>query len=85
MEKVMRAIPGRPEDIDAETVNELVREVYPRAAVESVRLVKAYNFGEPNVSTSARAALEVKYGLEGGDDLPYPLLVKIGHAAGDAW
>src|SRR5690606_4866822 len=72
-------IPERIADLDLHTLNALVRQQHPQAVVEDFTVLKAMQYGDGMVSTSARAFVELDYRPGSGDDLPRQVLVKLAY------
>jgi Ecdysteroid kinase-like family len=70
------ALPEAPADLTPELLTSLISRVHPGVAVEAVNIVDARNYGDDNVSTSARVRLEVRYAAGASAGLPTQLLVK---------
>ncbi|KJS05109.1 MAG: hypothetical protein VR73_13050 [Gammaproteobacteria bacterium BRH_c0] len=72
-------IPQRIEDLGLDTLNTLLREHHPDAVIESFHVLKAMQYGDGMVSTSARAFLELSYRADTGAGLPTRVIVKLAY------
>ena len=72
-------IPERIADLDLDTLNDLVRQQHPQAVVEDFTILKAMQYGDGMVSTSARAFVELDYRPGSDDGLPRQVLVKLAY------
>jgi thiamine kinase-like enzyme len=69
-------LPENPADLTPELLTSLISRTRPGARVESVEILDAKNYGDQNVSTSARVRLRARYSGDGSAELPTDLLVK---------
>ena len=55
----------------------IVREVVPGATVTNVEIVKSHEYGDGDVSTSARASARLSYSSDSPADLPEDVILKL--------
>lgn len=77
----LAVLPTSPEELTPDALTALTRGLHAGATVTSVHIVEAKNYGEANVSTSARVVIDVRYG-PGTPDLPTRLMVKMSAGGG---
>jgi hypothetical protein len=69
-------IPENIEDFSPALLTGFIQEQYPDAVVDDVRIVKAMQYGDGMVSTSARAVLELDYRPGTAPGLPTRVILK---------
>jgi len=72
-------IPLRIEDLGLDTLNTLLREHHGDAVIDSFKVLRAMQYGDGMVSTSARAFLELNYREGTGAGLPTRVIVKLAY------
>lgn len=70
-------IPPSPFDLSAELLSGIVQQVIPGAAVTNVEIVKSHEYGDGDVSTSARASARLTYSDGTPADLPRDVILKL--------
>jgi hypothetical protein len=70
-------LPIDPEKYHPELLTELIRERYPDAAVESLKIVETKVYGDGMVSTAGRIVFDLDYSAQSPADLPSRVVVKI--------
>ena len=70
-------IPSSPYDLAPELLTDIVRQVVPGAAIDAVTIVKSHEYGDGDVSTSARATARLSYSDRSPADLPRDVILKL--------
>lgn len=70
-------LPYTADGLTPELMTGIVSNAYPGASVTAVKIVKAHEFGDGDVSTSSRATLGLEYGPRSPSDLPHRVVVKL--------
>lgn len=70
-------IPRSPFDLTPALLTDIVRQIEPKATVSDVRIVKSHEYGDGDVSTSARATVQLSYSSETPLGLPRDVIVKM--------
>lgn len=82
-------IPPSPYDLTPELLDGIVKQVLPHAGVSNVTIVKSHEYGDGDVSTSARATAKLDYTAQSPGDLPRDVILKLsfdpGQKGTDAW
>ncbi|WP_226018718.1 ecdysteroid 22-kinase family protein [Novosphingobium sp. FKTRR1] len=70
-------IPPSPYDLSPALLTDIVGQVVPGAAVDSVTIIKSHEYGDGDVSTSARATARLDYSAQAPADLPRDVILKL--------
>jgi Ecdysteroid kinase-like family len=83
------ALPYNAEGLTPEVLTAIANQANPGARISGVKLVKLHEFGDGDVSTSARATLDLDYAEGSCPDLPRRVMVKMSfdsrNAANNTW
>ncbi|MAT49935.1 MAG: hypothetical protein CMK32_01965 [Porticoccaceae bacterium] len=75
----MISIPVRADELTPTFLTTLIQEQHPGAVVEQVEVLKAMQYGDGMVSTSARATLSLRYRAGTGRGLPTRVVYKMAY------
>ncbi len=70
-------IPNAPSDLSPDLLTEIVQGVVADATVTNVTIVKSHEYGDGDVSTSARATATLTYSDDSPSDLPNDVILKL--------
>lgn len=70
-------IPHSPYDLTPALLTDIIRQVVPHANIENVTIDKSHEYGDGDVSTSARATATLDYSSDSPDDLPRNVILKL--------
>ena len=70
-------MPIHPQELSAEFLSEIISEAHPGRRVLSADIIDTKIYGEVNVSSSARATLDLEYDAGAPADLPRRVVVKM--------
>ena len=70
-------IPPSPYDLTPGLMTDIVRQVVPGAAIDAVTIIKSHEYGDGDVSTSARATAKFEYSDGSPADLPRDVILKL--------
>lgn len=70
-------IPYSPFDLTPAILTEIIRTVEPEATVTGVKIDKSHEYGDGDVSTSARATATLTYSSDSPSDLPTHVILKL--------
>lgn len=82
-------LPHTADGLTPELLTGIIGNTHPGANVTGVKLIEAHEYGDGQVSTSARATLELEYGAGTARNLPRRVVVKLSfdsrNQANDVW
>jgi hypothetical protein len=70
-------IPPSPYDLTPALLTDILRQVVPDATVTGVEIVKSHEYGDGDVSTSARATARLEYSSSSPAGLPRDVILKL--------
>ena len=86
---VLDIMPHKARDLTPDFLTEIVAQARPETTVTNVEIVKAHEYGDGDVSTSARASVRLDYAGKDAQDLPRDVIIKLSFDsrddANDAW
>jgi hypothetical protein len=70
-------LPDTMKGLTPELLTQIVRQIYPGGEVSSVELVKTHEYGDGNVSTTARTTLDLECSGSVPEDFPRRVMAAV--------